>query len=246
MCRLLIFGGTTEGRELSEYCSVKGIHADVSVATDYGAALLPANVRVLCGRLDAEQMKELMNTGYTDVVDATHPYAVEATENIRRACYETGVRYLRLLRKCSAVCGKTVRDTDELIEYLNNTDTAVLSTLGSKSLPELARITNCRERLWVRVLPSDDILEQCRELGFDDDKVILEKGPFSVGRNVAHLRKSGAGIMLTKESGAAGGYPEKAEAARICGAELVTVVRPEEQGYSFDEIINIIEKELKR
>ena len=72
----------------------------------------------------------------------------------------------------------------------------------------------------------------------------MEKGPFSTGQNVEHLRKSGAGILLTKESGATGGYPEKAEAARICGTELVTIARPAEQGYSFDVIINIIEKEL--
>ena len=246
MCRLLIFGGTTEGRELAEYCSVNGIAADVSVATDYGAALLPSGIRVLCGRLDAGQMKELINTGYIAVVDATHPYAVEATENIRRACDETGARCLRLLRKSSAVCGITVKDTDELVEYLNRTDTAVLSTLGSKSLPVLTRVKDFCERIWVRVLPSDDVFEQCCELGFDEHRVIIEKGPFSVERNVEHLRKSGAGILLTKESGTAGGYPEKAEAARICGAELITLIRPAEQGYSFDEVIKIIEKELKR
>lgn len=246
MCRLLIFGGTTEGRELAEYCSVNDIKADVSVATDYGAALLPADVKVLCGRLEAGQMKELIKTGYTVVVDATHPYAAEATENIRRACDDTGVVYLRLLRKSSAVSGKTVRDMNELIEYLNQTNTAILSTLGSKSLPELTKVKNYRERIWMRLLPSDDVLKKCRELGFDEAKVILEKGPFSVEQNTEHLRKSGAEILLTKESGATGGYPEKAEAARLCGAELVTVVRPAEQGYSFDEIIRIIEKELKR
>ena len=244
MFRLLIFGGTTEGRELAEYCAENSISADVSVATDYGAGLLPDKLNVLCGRLDSAQMEKLISSNYSVVVDATHPYAVEATENIRSACKKTGIHYLRLLRKSSAICGKTVHDMDEMISLLNGTECAILSTLGSKSLPELTRLNGFRERLWVRVLPSDEILRQCCELGYDKAKVIMEKGPFSTGQNVEHLRKSGAGILLTKESGATGGYPEKAEAVRICGAELVTIARPAEQGYSFDVIINIIEKEL--
>ncbi|MDO4862644.1 MAG: precorrin-6A reductase [Ruminococcus sp.] len=246
MFRLLIFGGTTEGRELAEYCAENGINADVSVATDYGAALLPNKVNVLCGRLDAEQMTELIRSGYAAVVDATHPYAAEATANIRCACTAAGAHYLRLLRKTSAVCGKQVHDMDELTELLNGTEGAILSTLGSKSLAKLTKVQDHRQRIWVRVLPSEEILEQCRELGYDEAKVIMAKGPFSTAENVEHLRKSGAGILLTKESGATGGYPEKAEAARLCGAELVTLTHPTEQGYSFDEIIYIIEKELKK
>ena len=38
--RVLIFGGTTEGRVLSQWCAENGISADVSVTTDYGARLL--------------------------------------------------------------------------------------------------------------------------------------------------------------------------------------------------------------
>lgn len=41
MSEVLIFGGTTEGRLLAEFCAAKGIRAAVSVTTDYGAELLP-------------------------------------------------------------------------------------------------------------------------------------------------------------------------------------------------------------
>ena len=247
MFTLLIFGGTTEGRELAEFCTEKSVITDVSVATEYGASLLPNGVNVLCGRLDAKQMTQLIRRGYSAVIDATHPYAVEATENIRRACNEAKARYLRLIRGSSSDCGsKTVSCMTELIQLLNNTDATILSTLGSKSLRDLSNIRRFRERLWVRVLPSEEIYEQCRLLGYDLSKVIQEKGPFTVEQNVAHLRKSGASIILTKESGETGGYPEKAEAARLYGAEMITLARPVESGYSFKEIIEIIEKELKK
>ena len=34
-------------------------------------------------------------------IDATHPYAVEATKNIKAAAEKAGVEYLRLLRPAS-------------------------------------------------------------------------------------------------------------------------------------------------
>ena len=247
MCRLLIFGGTTEGRLLAEHCSKSGISADVSVATEYGAELLPEDVNVLCGRLETEEMTALMlKNGYIMVVDATHPYAVEATKNIKAACEAADVKYLRLLRKSSVCCGKTVSNMAELTELLNSTEGTVLSTLGSKALPELTKVRDYRERLWIRVLPSEKILEQCRESGFDTAKVIQEKGPFTTAQNIAHLQMSGASILVTKESGETGGYSEKAEAARICGVKMITLTRPAESGHSLEEIINIIEKELKK
>ena len=245
MFKLLIFGGTTEGRQLAEYCAIKGINADVSVATEYGASLLPECINTLCGRLDAQQMSELIRRGYSAVIDATHPYAAEASENIKFACDATGALYLRLIRKSVVSCGKTAQDMDVLIKMLNTSDDVCLSTLGSKSLLSLTAVTDFRRRLWVRVLPSEKVLAQCRELGYDTSKVIQEKGPFTVEQNIAHLQKSGAKILLTKESGANGGYPEKAEAARVCGAEMITLARPSESGLSFEEIIEFIEMELK-
>ena len=45
MCRILIFGGTTEGRLLAEYCMQQEIAVCVSVVSGYGADLLPVGWR---------------------------------------------------------------------------------------------------------------------------------------------------------------------------------------------------------
>lgn len=244
MCKILIFGGTSEGRELAEFCAERKIGVFVSVTTDYGAELLPKSkyVKIRVGKLDLSQMKRFLSEHDFDwIVDATHPYASLATENIALVCKELNKTRYRLVRKENAVLsGKTAENIDEIINELNRSSKRVLSTLGSKELPYLKKVKNAGERFWIRVLPTEGIAEYCESLGFGKEKILLGKGPFSVGDNIEHIRRSGAEILLTKESGAAGGYPQKVEAARVCGIELITLKRPRESGFTMDEIKTII------
>lgn len=241
MTEVLIFGGTTEGRLLAEFCQKRAISCEISVATEYGASLLPDGVSVHIGRLDSEGMQTLMRQGScTAVVDATHPYAAEATENIRHACETLEIPYFRLVRSSGQISGEAVYSDAELIALLNACDTTILSTLGSKSLSLLTEVRDFRRRIWVRVLPSEQIFQQAAELGFCTSQVFAEQGPFSTEQNIAHIRQSGAGILLTKESGAVGGYPEKIAAAAACSIRVITLARPVENGLSLEEIKEVL------
>lgn len=243
MCDVLIFGGTTEGRKLAEFCAARGISALSSVATELGVELLPEGVRVTVGRLDIDGMEALIRRGFSLVIDATHPYAVRASANIRSACERVGVRYYRVIRKGGeSEYGEVVRDTKELVKHLNALRGVILSTLGSKEAAALTGVSDYSRRVWLRILPSAENVERCVSLGFDRAKIIAEKGPFSVEQNVSHIRQSGAAVLITKNSGAAGGYPEKAVAARECGIALITIGRPVERGISLDEMKAIIEE----
>lgn len=245
MSDILIFGGTTEGRELAEFCEINGVSADVSVATDYGAELLTEGkyVHIISGRKDVSEIVSLIQKNkYSAVIDATHPYAVEVTKNISFACSMTAVKYLRLSREentCEPF-GKYFDTIDEVVEYLNESDGVILSTLGSKSLSALTGVKSFYDRVWLRILPADGIEKQCADMGFDTGKLILLKGPFTADQNEEHIRMSGAQILVTKESGVAGGYEEKLTAAKNCGIEAVTLKRPADNGMSADEIRNEI------
>ncbi|MBO7374361.1 MAG: precorrin-6A/cobalt-precorrin-6A reductase, partial [Lachnospiraceae bacterium] len=101
MNNILIFAGTTEGRELSEILSKKKIEHTVCVATEYASLLIKDNeyARVHCERLDATEMVSMIKEdGYALVIDATHPYAYEVSDNIKSAAKETGIKYIRLKR----------------------------------------------------------------------------------------------------------------------------------------------------
>ena len=90
MCKLLIFGGTTEGRQLAQFCADHRISAWVSVASQSGCDLLPSSeyLRILVNRMDWQEMAEFMRDKQVRlVVDATHPYAV-AVKIGRASCRE--------------------------------------------------------------------------------------------------------------------------------------------------------------
>ena len=100
MNKVLLFGGTGEGRALAEWMVARDIPHTVCVATEYGETLLPAGAEAHVGRMDSGEMEALMRAGgYSLAVDATHPYAVEVTEHIRAAAEAAGLPVLRLVRQ---------------------------------------------------------------------------------------------------------------------------------------------------
>ena len=152
--KILIFAGTTEGRTLFEALTRAGADVDVSVATGYGKELLGDHGgHVLCGRCDGEQMLALIQkNGYALVIDATHPYAAQATSNISRACALAGVEYLRLLRpagECSDVI--LCENIQAVVEYLKSHGGSVLSTIGSKELGALTELPDFSSRIFARI-----------------------------------------------------------------------------------------------
>ena len=146
MKKLLIFAGTTEGRQLALEASHLPLALTVSVATDYGRELLeelPSHVKIRTGRMDEGEMSALFcRESYGLVVDATHPYATEVTGNIRRAAARAGISYQRLLRRESAGAAcLTVPDMEGAVEAVKETQGRVLLTTGSKELDAFAALT---------------------------------------------------------------------------------------------------------
>ena len=234
MCKICVFAGTAEGRDLVSLLTDRDVRVTACVATEYGASLLPPSPRltVSAKRLERAEMEALFARERFDLVaDATHPYAPAVTENVAAACEATGTAYLRILRDPSrdAADGVVVPDARAAAEFLAGTEGNVLLTTGSKDLSVFAAIPNAPDRLYARVLPLEDSLAACRNAGLSGPHILAMQGPFSREMNTATLRAVGARWLVTKESGAAGGFEEKAEAARETGAGLVVIGRPDQR-----------------
>lgn len=247
MQEVLIFSGTSEGRELAKRLASKNIKATVCVATEYGQEVMERSqsrlLTVRAGRMDVMEMEKLIGEKeWRAVVDATHPFAKEVTQNIACACRSQGREALRLLREQdnAAFPGQKVVYVDtvkEAVDYLNQTAGNIFLTTGSKSLPEYMEGIQDVSRVYARILPVGDEVERCRSLGLAGSQIICMQGPFSEGLNAAMMEAVQASILVTKETSKAGGFPEKLAAAKRVGAEAVVLRRSREQGYSLEEIL---------
>jgi precorrin-6x reductase len=246
LAEVVVFGGTSEGRAIANALREKDIPALVCVATQYGQSLAGAggSVAVHTGRLDARAMAEMMRTrGARLVIDATHPHAREVSGNIRAACADMGLRHVRVERERASDCGDhAFSSMDALIEWLNAADGMIFSTLGANQAHQLTAVAGFDRRVWLRILPFAEGLNACLHAGFPAARIICMQGPFSEELNAAMFRAAGADILVTKESGAAGGYDEKLRAARACGMTVAVLTRPDEgAGHSLQEVLQMIE-----
>ena len=104
MKKVLIYAGTTEGRELAQELAKERIYCDISVATEYGRQIMDEKISpyicILQGRMTAEQMRRKYESEqYLAVVDATHPFATEVSVNIRESLRGLDIPYFRLGRE---------------------------------------------------------------------------------------------------------------------------------------------------
>jgi precorrin-6A/cobalt-precorrin-6A reductase len=231
---ILLLGGTSETAPLAMALAERGFRVLVSTATDVpldvGAHPL---LEKRTGPLDSESMATL--AGEKDVqviVDASHPYASAARANAQEAARRLDIPYLTWVRP-AVIHGDdslhVASDHESAARIACSFGKAVLLTTGARNLVPYAREAKAKGvTLVVRVLPHDSSLEACRKAGIPEKNVITGRGPFSVEENRAAIRKFGIGVIVTKDSGEAGGVPAKIEAAREEGCQVVVVGRPEE------------------
>lgn len=249
MKEILLFAGTTEGRKLSECLAASGIAHTICVATEYGEIVLKEHplVTIHRGRMDQEQMRALMQSGqFAAVVDATHPYAELVTKNIKLAMTGIKLPYLRLKRKQG-----TERKWENIIYFDTNEACEkaleaikgnILLTTGSKELSKYCVSEQVKQRLYVRVLPSIESISICKENGIQGKQIIAMQGPFTAAMNEAVIGQYEISCLVTKESGASGGYGDKLEAAKKANIPVFVVRRKkEEEGDLFEQLCDKLE-----
>lgn len=232
MKKVLVFAGTTEGRELAELLADSNIKCSVCVATDYALELMnDKRLDVHCGRLTEEEMEVLMRDGKFDVVvDATHPYAQIVSQNVRQAADKEFISLIRLRRSTESAEEGFVsfKTHEECSAWLSFQTGNILLTTGSKDLGSYAKNETIKNHLFVRVLPGEESIRLCTANGITGRQIIAMQGPFSAQMNECILREYSIDWMVTKISGHAGGFEEKVEAAKKAGVGVCAILPPSE------------------
>jgi precorrin-6A/cobalt-precorrin-6A reductase len=221
--RVLILGGTTEGRRLAEALDGRpgaGLKVITSLAGRTASPLRPpGEIRVGgfggVGGLAAYLREQRIGA----LIDATHPFAATMTGHAVDAAAATGVPLLVLRRPgWTEVPGddwRRVRDPGEAAALLPRLGDRVLLTTGRQTVAAFAAVDGCwflARSVEKPVPPMPKRLE-----------VILDRGPFTLDGERRLLREKRVSVLVTKDSG---GSAPKLVAARELGLPVVMIDRP--------------------
>ncbi len=245
---ILLLGGTSETAPLAEAIADAGFEVLVSSATDVPLAVgNRPQISHRSGRLTEAEMTALVRErAVRAIVDATHPYASNVRATAEHVAAQTGMPYLTFVRPGGVGEEDGVRfaaDHSEAARIACEPHRPILLTVGSRNI---AVYTQEAARhgipLVARVLPHPDSLQACRAAGFTDDHIITGRGPFTADENRSLIRQFNIGVLVTKDSGEAGGVPAKLEAARAEQCLLIVVGRPPQQSaHAFNDMRALVD-----
>lgn len=247
---ILVLGGTTEAKQLTELLLKEGHAVVVSTAYDFAKEYIPAHplLELITGKLNSSELQQLIEEKIIDVVvDATHPFALEISENAKKACLATGANYFRLEREGAGSILDTpyaklyhVDSTVDAARMAGKLGQVLFFATGSNDADEIIKNIDIRCKRYIRVLPNPISKAKCLEAGFKESEIITGVGPFSYEDNYELWKRLKVDLVVTKESGLTGGFGEKFEAARSLDIHLVVIDRPKEKGLAMSKAEEVI------
>ncbi len=229
---ILVLGGTSDSLEICDRINrYEDLSYTLSVTTSYGEDLARRYAKnVITGKLAKEDMlKFIEKNNINKIIDATHPYAIEVSKNAIQCAKELDIDYLRYERKSliediSYENKYIVSSIEEACKIAREKGNNIFIGTGSKNLPKIVDLIPDRN-LIVRVLPTSDVILSCESLGLNADNIIAMKGPFSQSINEEFYKHYNIDIVITKESGIAGGFLEKVNACETLQIPVIIITR---------------------
>ena len=229
-----VFSGTGDGNELVRALADSQGPIVVSTASEYGGEIAREDcpgVTVWAGRQGVEaRRRALVGSHARAIVDATHPYAQQMSEQLIGLSGELDIPYLRYERpstldpKTTLLCSSV----EEAAERAVAMGRRIFLATGSKDLATFLSARSAGQREWfVRITPEPALVRRAIDLGIPRDHILAMQGPFSEAFNTALWRDQRIDCVVSKDSGEAGGFSAKAHAAAALNIPLLVIRRPQ-------------------
>ena len=252
-----VFTGTSDGNALAAELSRRGHHLIVSTASDYGgelASIILPGVEVRSGRQGVEERRsQLQHSRAAAIVDATHPFATEISKQLTRLSAELNIPYIRYERPAAVLpsFARQVTDMSTAARLAIEIGQRIFLATGIKDIDTFVRAPGAECREWfLRITPDTGSLEVALKLGVPRSQICAMQGPFSSDLNIALWSAWKIDCVVSKESGEAGGFDSKAEAADKLKIPLIVVRRPQLSypvvASDFNTLADMLDRSLSR
>jgi precorrin-6x reductase len=227
---ILLFGGTSEGKQLAALLASQGLAFVYSTKekTDFA---VPPSCRYRHGSFTAESLAGFCaHLNVRLLLDGSHPFAAGLHRTISEAARSLGIPVLRFERNCQSPL------LHELAVYLDGFSEA-LEYLRLKGIGKLLALTGIQSigklkahwtdhDTWFRILPRPESLEMARLQGLAERFILPGLPSSDVDEEIGLIRRYGVEAALTKESGEAGGLSAKIAAAISCHIPILILRKP--------------------
>lgn len=223
-----LIGGTKDSVAIANKISVLPLSLIITVATPEAKHLYNSQLDILSGCMNQEEIMQFCRDKIiVAIIDASHPFAVEVSQNAIAIATNLNIPYLRYERDSCSQDGITVINSFETLlqeEYLLGK--RVLLTVGCKVLPKfLPWQDKCT--LFTRVLPKLESLQTAVAAGFTSDRIIALRPPITPELEMALWQQWQINLVVTKASGKPGGQDIKQQVANKLGIPLIAIARPQ-------------------
>jgi len=253
---ILLLSGTGEGREITARLSKKGYKLITIAPTEYGCkqALHDGSQEAVYGEPGCIDLANLLEQkAVKAVVDLSHPFPNRTSKLLKEMCDQRGITHLRYLREEIVLPDNSliypVYSWTEAAHKAASLGKTIFLTTGSNNLEVfLDSIKDKSLRIVVRIMPEHRIVKKCQDLGFAPRDIVAMQGPFSKEMNRATFKSYNASVIVTKDSGKAGGIDTKLSAAMSLKIPVVVIKRDKEGAgipvRSYEEVLKMLESFL--
>lgn len=246
--KVMVMAGTSDARRIIQGLSSLGVKYILATATTKHGGELAKNSgadEVITGRFNGLKLAEIIRAYDIEVlIDATHPFASDATRNAVQAADVDGVDYIRFERPSldlpESELIHRVNSFQEAVEEIQEIITdgdRVFHLAGVMTLHYITKQVS-PQQVVARILPSKFSLKKCLESGIPPENIIAMEGIFSKEFNKALMWEYNIRAVVTKESGEVGGTPSKIEAALELNIPVVMVMRPKVRELEDKKVFN--------
>lgn len=215
---ILVFGGTTEGRQAIDVLEESGQTFYYSTKTGEQNVILHHGQRV-DGAMDEEVMEAFCREHDVRlIVDAAHPFAQQlhlTVASVSGKLRLPAIRYERIFPERSTDL-TWLDDYDQLPADIGT----LLATTGVQSIARLKRLELAGVKMVYRILDRPSSIALAHRQGATDDQLCF----YTEGGGLGNVQ---ADAVLMKESGMSGGFREKVDEAKRRGMSVFVLKRPE-------------------